>query len=309
MPASSGAAFVRAPAKVNLYLRVLGRRPDGYHELDSLMFAVSLYDELTIQVNPSRRRAISCRVSGAERVAGGASNLAARAAAAMLEHLGVRCRVAIRLRKNVPFGAGLGGGSSDAAAVLRVLPRLLGRRLPAATLRAMALRLGADVPFFLTCRPARARGIGERLSLVAGVPEGALAIVVPPSRVDTGWAYRTALPGLTSGRSVSRLPPLPRRLDAVDSWFFNDFGVGIERAVPEVRVCRERLARLGARATVLSGSGSAVVGWFDDMAAAKAAASSFAPPDKAYAARILRSAPRPQSALAAALENRGRNRG
>lgn len=258
------------------------------------MFPVSLFDELTMVVERARRTSVSCRVSGPERVAGGVSNLAARAARAVVSELGLQARVSISLRKEVPFGAGLGGGSSDAAAVLRVLPRMLGRRLPPSRAQALAVALGADVPFFLRCRPARARGVGESLTPLADVPLGALTIVVPPVRIDTGWAYRTALDGLTSGKSVSSVARLPRRLDAVESWFFNDFERGIERAVPAVRSCRQRLVRLGARAAVLSGSGSAVVGWFEDVAAARRAADAFAAPDKAFAATILHGAPRPR---------------
>jgi len=285
---------VRAPAKVNLSLRILRKRPDGYHDLDSLMFAVSLYDTVTVTCAPARRASVSCVVRGPEKVPGGASNLAARAAAAVMAKLGASARVAIRLHKVVPFGAGLGGGSSDAAAVIRVLPGLLGRRLAASDAHALASGLGADVPFFLSCRPARATGIGERLEPLARVPSGALVIAIPPERINTAWAYRSALPRLTSSRAVPRVRALPRNIDAVEAWFFNDFQRGVEKAAGSVRRARECLEALGARATVLSGSGSAVVGHFGNVREARLAADLYEGPGKVFAVRILGRAPGPR---------------
>ncbi len=292
--AATSRVVVRAPAKVNLLLRVVGKRADGYHDLDSLMFAVSLYDELTIEASMSARASVSCRVSGPEKVPGGPSNLAARAAAAVLAQLAVKARVAIHVRKEIPFGAGLGGGSSDAAAVVRCLPALLGRRLDPKAAAAIARSLGADVPFFLTCRPARARGIGDLLTPVARPPRGALVIAVPPDRVNTAWAYTHALGRLTSGRSASTVRRFPRSIDAVEAWFFNDFQQGVEKAYGSVRRSRKRLEELGARAAVLTGSGCAVVGLFDDARRAEAAAARYEGPGRAVTARLIRSAPKPE---------------
>jgi 4-diphosphocytidyl-2-C-methyl-D-erythritol kinase len=300
---------VRAPAKVNLSLRVLAKRADGYHDLDTLMFAVSVYDTLEIAAAPARRRSVSCSASGPEKVAGGADNLAARAAARTLERLDVTARVSIRLRKVIPFGAGLGGGSSDAAAVIRVLPSLVGRRLGATDAHDIARGLGADVPFFLACRPARATGIGDVLEPLARGPKGALVIVVPNERVNTAWAYSHALGRLTSARSASRFPPLPRKIDAVEAWFFNDFQRGVEAAFGTVREAREQLLELGARATVLSGSGSATVGWFTDAAAARRAAGCYRGQAKIFVARTIGAAPRPFHAAEAAPSRRRPSQG
>lgn len=296
---------VLAPAKVNLLLHVLGRRTDGYHELDTLMFPIALHDEVALRVSPARRPSVTCRVTGPEKVPGGAGNLAARAAAAVLERLGARARVAIRLHKVVPHGAGLGGGSSDAAAVIRVLPGLLGRRLPRAEAHAIALSLGADVPFFLDGRAARATGVGECLETLPRVPALTLVVVVVPDRVNTAWAYRHALPRraraplpatararLTSAGGLPRVRAFARRLDRVEAWVFNDFQRGVEAAFGSVRTARRRLVALGAEAAVLSGSGCAMVGLFRSAAAARAAASAYDGPGKVFVARILRSAPR-----------------
>jgi len=284
---------VRAPAKVNLSLRVLSKRSDGYHDLDSLMFAISLYDTVEISASPARRSSVSCRVSGPEKVPGGPSNLASRAAAAVLERLEAPARVALRVRKEVPFGAGLGGGSSDAAAVIRCLPALLGRRLAPADAAAIAGTLGADVPFFLTCRPSRATGIGDRLEPIPRGPKGTLLIAVSPDRVNTAWAYGSALGHLTSGRAVSKVRPFPRSIDAVEAWFFNDFQRGVEGAFGSVRRARERLEGLGARATVLSGSGCAVVGLFRDAVQARQAAGLYDGPGRVFVVDMIRAAPRP----------------
>ena len=118
---------------MNLSLRVVGRRRDGYHELESLMVPVAIYDDVHVEVRPSVNAEVGCTVSGDKGVPGGAGNIAAKAAQAVLEHLDETAAVSIRLVKRIPSQAGLGGGSSDAAAVLRVLPGLLGRRLPAPT--------------------------------------------------------------------------------------------------------------------------------------------------------------------------------
>jgi 4-diphosphocytidyl-2-C-methyl-D-erythritol kinase len=285
---------VRAPAKVNLLLRVVGRRDDGYHDLDSLMFAVSLYDDLRIEAAPARRASVSCGVSGPERVPGGPSNLAARAAKAVLDELGQKARVAVRVRKEIPYGAGLGGGSSDAAAVIRCLPALLGRRLAPDDATRIARSLGADVPFFLTCQPARARGIGDLLSPVGRVPRGSVVLAISPDRVNTAWAYKHALGRLTSGKSASRFRAFQRSIDDVEAWFFNDFQRGVESAVASVRRSRECLEALGARATVLTGSGCAVVGLFEDARRASAAVAGYAGPGRAVVAQLIRSAPKPR---------------
>lgn len=288
----SSSIVVRAPAKVNLALRVVGRRADGYHDLDTLMFPVSLYDTLRVSVRPARTASIACTVSGPEKVPGGASNLAARAAAGVLERLGVSARVAVHVRKEIPYGAGLGGGSSDAAAVVRCLPALVGRRLAAAAALDLARSLGADVPFFLACRPARATGIGDVLAPLAATPKGTLVVAVPDERVETAWAYRHALPRLTSGRGASNTRAFARRIDAVEAWFFNDFQRGVERAVTSVRRSRERLEALGAKAAVLSGSGSAVAAMFADAASARDAASRYDGPGKVFVVNVIHGAPR-----------------
>lgn len=288
-------AAILAPAKVNLTLHVVGRRADGYHLLETLMVPVSFFDELEIRAAGARRSNVTCHVSGPAKVAGGARNLAARAARLVLAELGVDARVSIRLRKRVPAGAGLGGGSSDAAAVLKALPRLLGRRIRRERLREMAAGLGADVPFFLDCRPAWASGIGEVLRPIPRFPRLHFVVAVPPTRVETAWAYANALPPIprltTRKRGRTRADGLRAGAKSLSFRVSNDFEHGVSAAVPDVARLRKRLVALGAQAVVMSGSGSAVVGIFASRAEAEQAAGEFRSPDMAVAVQVLRRRP------------------
>lgn len=284
---------ILAPAKVNLVLRVVGRRADGYHLLESLMAPISWCDELTLRAGPARGRLsrVECRVTGPERVAGGGSNLAARAARAVLADLDLAADVSIRLQKRIPVGAGLGGGSSDAAAVLAALPRMLGRRLSRPRLWGLAADLGADVPFFLGCRPAWAAGAGEWLTPVTAFSRLHLVVVVPPRRVTTAWAYANALPPLRTLRRRNAGWTRPRLLrpdaESLKSVVFNDFEEGVELAVPDVKRLRQSLIDAGATATVLSGSGSAMVGIFRSRIDSERAARRFGSPLVAAAVRTV----------------------
>lgn len=288
-------AAILAPAKVNLTLHVVGRRADGYHLLETLMVPVSFCDELEIRAATARRSNVTCHVSGPAKVADGARNLAARAARLVLAELGVEARVSIRLRKRVPAGAGLGGGSSDAAAVLKALPRLLGRRIRRERLREMAAGLGADVPFFLDCRPAWASGIGEVLRPIPRFPRLHFVVAVPPTRVETAWAYANALPPIprltTRKRGRTRADGLRAGAKSLSFRVSNDFEHGVSAAVPDVARLRKRLVALGAQAVVMSGSGSAVVGIFASRAEAEQAAGEFRSPDMAVAVQVLRRRP------------------
>lgn len=298
------AAWCLAPAKVNLSLRILGRREDGYHLLESMLVPVSIYDRVEVTVTPGKAR-VTCRVAGPQRVPGGATNLAARAARALLAACDVRADVAIRVDKGIPAGAGLGGGSSDAAAVLRLLTHVLELRLTPRERIRLALDLGADVPFFLACRPSFAQGIGEVLEPVTKLPAMHLVVAIPPVRVQTAWAYAHALPKRLQRRvcpgdaRATRRPARARlRLPSPEmrmaDLYVNDFEPGVGAHYPAVRHLARRLVQLGATATVMSGSGSAVVGDFVTEPAAAEAARKIAQPDLAVAVRVLRGSPRLQ---------------
>lgn len=258
---------VLAPAKINLFLRIIGRRADGYHLLDSLIIPVSLYDEITIDVRKDGSGiTITC---DDPTLPCDETNLAYKAAALLCREAGVHARVVIDLRKNIPAGAGLGGGSSDAAAVLKSLNTILCLRLSEAELAALAIRLGADVPFFIPCRPARIGGIGEVLTPVPSLPTFPIVIVVPPFSIATPWAYRCfdELPSSESsavGELTAGHWPFPEVL-------INDLERAVLPQYPQIAQLKNYLLRLGATGALMSGSGSSVFGVFQARAAAEQA--------------------------------------
>jgi 4-diphosphocytidyl-2-C-methyl-D-erythritol kinase len=172
------ALVVRCPAKVNLHLRVLGRRPDGYHELRTLFVSVGLWDEVEVRGDPGGRLELVVEPAGS--APQGPDNLVLRAAASLRRLLPAPCGAAITLRKAIPTAAGLGGGSADAAAALVALARLWGLDHSFAALAPLAAELGADVPFFLL-GAWRGRGRGDRLTATTTLP------FVPGARARSGW--------------------------------------------------------------------------------------------------------------------------
>jgi len=176
-----------APAKLNLYLESLGRRPDGYHALETIFQAIELHDTVSVSLEPGHGIALTCTDA---RLPTGADNLAWRAAEVVARLRPLALRVHIVLDKRIPTGAGLGGGSSDAAAVLRALQRLLPDPLTPEELAAAALQLGSDVPFFLVGGTAHALGRGEELTPLADLPRLAVTVIKPPRECSTPAVYR-----------------------------------------------------------------------------------------------------------------------
>jgi 4-diphosphocytidyl-2-C-methyl-D-erythritol kinase len=187
-----------APAKVNLSLRVLGKRADGFHELESLVCPISLFDRLELDHGPEPGLAFTCDDAT---LPTGDDNLAVRAARLFCASCGLEPNLRVHLAKQIPHGAGLGGGSSDAANVLLGLDALFETRLPTAALAAMAADLGSDVPLFIYRSAAVLRGRGEHVKPVTGIPELPLLLIKPPFGVPTPWAYQNwaqsrELPGI-----------------------------------------------------------------------------------------------------------------
>jgi 4-diphosphocytidyl-2-C-methyl-D-erythritol kinase len=263
-----------APAKINLYLRIVGRRPDGYHLLDSLMVPISLYDDIHITVacegqgvaSPETVLRVHC---DDPTVPGGGTNLAYKAAALVCQEAGLQARISIHLRKRIPAGAGLGGGSSDAATVLKSLNALLALGWTETRLRELGARLGADVPFFIPCRPARLGGIGDIVTTVPPLPACSVVLVVPSFSVSTPWAYR---------RFDELLPAAPV---SVQPWPFtpgqwpprelciNDLEQAVIPTYPLIAAIKAEMLRLGAESVLMSGSGSSVFGIFRRRTAAE----------------------------------------
>lgn len=267
----SGRARVLAPAKINLRLRVLGRRPDQYHEIDTLFQAVDLCDEIEVELVEGELR---LDVEGPD-LGPSEDNLAYRAAAILLSHAGVESGAHVRLLKRVPVGAGLGGGSSDAAAVLRCLSSLLGIE-DGPELRELGTELGSDVPFFLGESPlARGRGRGELLEPITPLPRAHLVLVSPQVHVSTAGAY-AALAEVRAGSSVAtdedvRTPSLVTWAE-VETLAENDFEPVIGAAHPEIRRALGSLRSAGASVALMTGSGSTCFGLFPSGAEADAAA-------------------------------------
>lgn len=264
------AAETLAPAKLNLRLHVLGRREDGYHFLDSLVVPIRLFDRVQLQLCEASAPEVSvvCRPRAA--APRDASNLAVRAAQLFLERAGLRAAVRIRLTKRIPAGAGLGGGSSDAAAVLRLLNAMVRRPVPGEILAYWALSLGADVPFFLLGTPARMRGIGERLEAAAAVGRGPVVVAYPGLPLATKAVYER-LDSLTLNEAASRIRP-PTNSHRPASEDRNDLEAAALQLLPRIRELKQRLRALGGRGVLMTGSGSAVFGFWDRLAEARAAA-------------------------------------
>jgi 4-diphosphocytidyl-2-C-methyl-D-erythritol kinase len=257
----------RALAKVNLVLRVGPPRPDGYHELASLMVPLDLGDVVEVRVG-RRRGPVTCRVPG-RRELDGATNLAARAARAFRERFAVDRAVAIRIEKRTPVTAGLGGGSSDAAAVLRCLARAFRVDDPAA-LAELGLAIGSDVPFFLGPGPAWAAGRGERLRPATVAPLHLVLLYPrdPSLAIRAADAYRW-LDEDRRGRSVT---PLPRPARWRPTLLGNDLQPPCVARHPHLDRLVELLSGAGATATLMSGSGPTVFGLFAGRARARRAA-------------------------------------
>ncbi|WP_018125081.1 4-(cytidine 5'-diphospho)-2-C-methyl-D-erythritol kinase [Desulfovibrio oxyclinae] len=265
-----------APCKVNLTLELLDLREDGYHELRTLFLPVPLpCDELRIE--PAAEFSLSC--PGHEDIEG-PDNLVHRAWAAYGEAGGPAPAMHVTLNKGIPMGAGLGGGSTDAAALLRWLEQnAQNNGLGEDRLHRVATRLGADVPFFLDGVPAWAEGIGERLTKAETDLSGTYLLVANPGiHVNTGWAYgewdRTCLPAkrktgqpLTSANDDNK-----NSTPAAHLIVANDFEEPVFRAHPAIRKIKELFFREGARAAAMSGSGSSVFALFRTEKAMKRAA-------------------------------------
>jgi 4-diphosphocytidyl-2-C-methyl-D-erythritol kinase len=257
-----------APAKVNLSLRVGPLRPDGFHDLLRIMVPIDLGDLVEVRVSP-RAGPVTCRVPGRPEL-DGAANLAARAAEGFRARFGVDRGVAIRIEKRTPVTAGLGGGSSDAAAVLRCLARAF-RVRDRATLAEVGLAIGSDVPFFLGPGPAWAGGRGERLS-PAEVPTQHLVLLYPGDpalAIRAGQAYGW-LDEARAGRSV---PALPRRATRFrPTQVGNDLEAPCVARHPALGGLRGLLVGAGATVALMSGSGPTVFGLFAGRAEARRAA-------------------------------------
>lgn len=249
---------ILAPAKINLILDVLGRRTNGYHDVAMLMVRLSLHDKVTVSLLPTNTITIDCPGLN---LAVGEENIAVRAARLFLTHTGINAGVGIRIDKQIPAAAGLGGGSSDAAAVLLALNDMLGTGMSRAELQDLGVRLGADVPFFLFGQmSAWATGIGEVLEAWPGLPKCTLVLANPGFAVSTAWVYQNLQ--LTQTCRMSKIPRFPERAEELGTMLRNDLERVTVSRHPEIAVIKDRLLQAGALGALMSGSGPTVFGVF-----------------------------------------------
>jgi 4-diphosphocytidyl-2-C-methyl-D-erythritol kinase len=251
-------------AKINWRLRVLGRRPDGYHELRTVFQTVTLHDRLTFDARDDRRLLLT---SDSPEIPLDERNLVLRAAAALRSARGIERGASIHLEKSIPVEAGLGGGSSNAAVTLLGLARLWEVDTSLAELKAIGTKLGADVPFFFTGGTALGTGLGTEITPLDDVAAEYLLIVKPEAKVSTAEAYGALnSPALTKAGgdiilSISRADE--QFTDSHPIALHNDFEPVVFLLKPEIERARDALLGVGARSALLAGSGSSVFGVFD----------------------------------------------
>jgi 4-diphosphocytidyl-2-C-methyl-D-erythritol kinase len=252
-------ACVPALAKINLDLRVLGKRADGYHELRTIFQTISLADRIEMAFTPGRKSEVVLDDALAI-----PDNLAARAASLAMEAMGASGRLEIRLEKRIPMGAGLGGGSSDAAAVLLALPVLAGGTLGLTELSSLARQLGSDVPFFLLGGTAVGIGRGTELFPLPDRPPQTGVLIAPEVHVSTAAAYRSLSVGLTTELLENKIFSFQSQAWGLRNGepAINDFETVVFEQHRHLATLKKRLIRAGAEAAMMTGSGSAVYGLF-----------------------------------------------
>ncbi len=260
-------ATVPAFAKVNLSLKVLYKRTDGFHELRTVFQTISLADTLDIEFTP--RRKTSIEVDSSIPIE---NNLVITAARLVMDAMRVAGQARFQLTKRIPMGGGLGGGSSDAAAVLLALPRLARKKLPDWTLHQLAAELGSDVPFFLIGGTVLGLGRGEELYPLPSIRERHALLLAPGVAVSTADAYRSlnaALTPLLPPNKMKEFQLLARGLECPDpahgwkAFCENDFEAVVFKRHPLLKSLREALRQHGAQPARMSGSGAALFGVFE----------------------------------------------
>ena len=275
---SRSAVTVFAPAKVNLILRVLDRRPDGFHNLWSLMQTVGMEDAVTICVAPQHTEIrLQC---DSHSLSADQTNLVYRAAVAVLARLSQKIGLDIQLAKRIPMGAGLGGGSSDAAATIFGINRLLNLGWSAARMAEIGQNLGSDVPFFFHAPTAVVAGRGELVRAIHLADSRWAVLVNPGFPVETKWAYQqlsTTRQRVTplSGRCAQLESQSRTTWDEVISLALNDFEGPVFATHPVLQEIKLELLNRGAQLALLSGSGATVFGIFQEEAGARQAAAYF----------------------------------
>jgi len=264
---NQAAIEILSPAKVNIFLKITGKRDNGYHELLTVFVPVALYDKLKITKSEN---GLEVYCSGRE-LPEGQNNLVNRAAASFFKKTGIKKGVKITLIKKIPVSSGLGGGSSDAATTLKGLNQLWSNPLSKEDLERLALSLGADVPFFLLQRPAIAGGIGEILQPIENFPSFWYVIVSPDLMVSTAWAYERTKLKLTNNGNRDIVDSFKKGIFNIPDLLFNDLeGVTLVK-YPFLCSIKDSLLQLGALGALMTGSGPSIFSIFDSVKKAREA--------------------------------------
>lgn len=250
---------VLSPAKINLLLKVTGKRNDGYHELLTLMVPVNFFDTLYLQKEKEgiELDAPDCGCSSVD-------NLVFKAAGLFKLKTGLKNGVRIRIDKNVPFGAGLGGGSSNAAHALVALNELFDTGLKEDQLCQMAREIGADCPFFIHGKSALMGGRGDMLLFDVLIEDRVYLLVIPPFGISTPKVFSKYKMSLTNNKDVFKIKYITEESIAPENYLFNDLEVSAFELHPELKTVKMDLIRAGALGALMSGSGSTVFGVFED---------------------------------------------
>jgi 4-diphosphocytidyl-2-C-methyl-D-erythritol kinase len=250
------AVVVRAPAKVNLFLEVLAKRPDGYHDIATLMTAVSLYDTLEFKEDSSGRIQLSCDCPG---LSTGSENLVCRAAECLRRNTGQSRGAVIRLWKRIPMAAGLAGGSTDAAATLAGLNQLWNLGLQSDALAQLGAEIGSDVPFFFSTPAAWCTGRGEKVTPWPLSRTLNFVLVCPTEGLSTAEVYRgVAVPERPDSGEAIRGAASEGDVEEIGRRLHNRLQPAAERLCPPIAILHERLAELGPAGQAMSGSGSSL---------------------------------------------------
>jgi len=260
---------IPAHTKVNLALKIIQKRPDGYHDLDTVFQELNWGDILHFK--PAQK--FSFEMTGLSFDDGG-NNICLRAVELVEKMSGTTFSIELVLEKKVPPGSGIGGGSADGAAVLKGLNRLLEKPLSQQQLHQLALQLGADVPFFLEGGLQHGQGVGEKLDKLELGFEGAFLLIIPPIHISTKQAFEALKIPLTAPKSPFTFGRLLDKATLV-RFFENEFESVVFHRHPEIGILKEELLHQGAFFASLSGSGSTVYGIFDNLAHAQVAQSFF----------------------------------
>jgi len=256
---------IKAPAKINIGLNIINKREDGYHNLETLFYPINLYDNIIIKPADSLKFNTDSDFLASEN-----DNIVLKAVRLLERESGEKINVEIRLEKNIPVGAGLGGGSSDGAAVLKALNKAYSLNLSEDRLISLALELGSDVPFFIRSTPSLASSRGEILTPVNFSISSPVLIVNPGIHISTKWAFQNILPGKWHTGLFDLLKE-NGDIKSLKSGILNDFETICLQHYPELKNIKDKLYFYGADFALMSGSGSSFFGIFPSSEQAQTA--------------------------------------